>query len=218
MHPTRLALLLAALIAGSLVASLAAPGLFALEAEALAQGQLWRLWSGHLVHWSVAHFAWDATTFVALGWLFARLAPRTFGALLLFGAPLVSLAVLVFEPQLRAYGGLSGLDVALFVALCLVVARRVRERATRVVALLALALCLAKVAAELVSGEAAFVGGEVVLAASAHAAGVVLGLLAGLAACRGHLRRHERWFISPHGGPAPHSPKRAQRSPLRLRP
>lgn len=96
----------------ALVAS-AAPGpvqgWLVYERQAILAGQVWRLWTGHLVHFSASHLAWDLLVVILAGtWIEeARFARRGWFA---FVAPAaVSLALLVGEPHLRVYGGLSGL-------------------------------------------------------------------------------------------------------------
>lgn len=135
----------------------------------------WQLWTGHLVHWSGDHLLWDGLTFAALAWLLGRLAPRALAFLLAFGAPLISVAVLALEPAIDVYGGLSGIDVALWVAVSLVVWRRSDQPAHRVAAGCALLGVTAKVSFEVARGAAFLVGEGVPLAISAHVGGVVIG-------------------------------------------
>lgn len=173
----RVTLVLAGLLLASLWASLVAPDALALDRAALLEGELWRLWTGHLVHWSVEHFVWDAVTFAVLGWLLAKLSWRAFRGLLLVGAPVIAVAVLLGEPAMEVYGGLSGLDVALWAAACVVVTAKARDRMIRSVGGLAFVGGLVKVAVEVASGNATFLGGNLSFVASAHVAGLVVGLL-----------------------------------------
>ncbi len=173
---TRRVLVPAVVLAAAVWASLIAPGAFALDRGAVAAGEVWRLWTGHLVHWSSDHLLWDGLTFLVLAWLLARLASRGLLWLLAVGAPLTSAGVLLLQPRLQLYGGLSGLDVALWMAVCLVVVRRSQDRPTRVAAAIALLGGAAKVATEIATGHAVLVGGGVTLVPAAHVVGGLVGL------------------------------------------
>lgn len=172
----RLIAALGSLILASAFATFVVPEALALDRAAVLT-EIWRLWTGHLVHWSFDHFVWDGITFAVLAWLLAKLAPRALCRLLILGSPLISVAVLVAEPRLQVYGGLSGLDVALWVAVCLVIARDSLDRPTSTIAWLALVGGVLKVGFEVATGSAALVSGDVVLVTSAHIAGAVVGFL-----------------------------------------
>lgn len=78
--------------------------------ELILQGQYWRLYTGHFAHLNFSHGLMNVLGFWACCYFFAdvyRL--RHFGVWLLFGAPLISLAMLWFDPPLYYYVGLSGL-------------------------------------------------------------------------------------------------------------
>ncbi len=80
------------------------------DRPALAAGELWRLWTGHLVHFSAGHAALDAGAFLAAGLVAERHlgTPAMLRALALC-APLVALGLVVLAPDLGAYRGLSAL-------------------------------------------------------------------------------------------------------------
>ena len=78
------------------------PGPFVLEREALAGGEIWRLWTGHLVHYTSGHFLLDVGAGAVL-----LLFIRSRGAALLL-PPIVGLGVLALRPDLTSYAGLSG--------------------------------------------------------------------------------------------------------------
>jgi rhomboid family GlyGly-CTERM serine protease len=80
------------------------------ERGAILHGELWRLWSGHLVHYSLSQGAADALAFCAMGMLSEPLlGSRRFFCVLLGGAAAISLGLLAFAPSLDAYRGASGL-------------------------------------------------------------------------------------------------------------
>lgn len=107
-----LVLLLLALQAGGDTTRL----LLRYERGAVWQGEVWRLFSAHLVH-----LGWFHCLLNACGLLLCRsLAPARFGIgrlaldVLLLGA-FVSLMLLVFSPEVGNYAGLSGVLYGLFV-------------------------------------------------------------------------------------------------------
>lgn len=137
----------------------------------------WRLLTCHLAHWNEQHLLWDLLVFLALAPL---LPPRRLAALLLPAGLAISFGVLICQPELASYRGLSGIDAALFVALALDLARRA-GRLDRVLGGLALLLFAAKIAAELASGQAVFVatGGAFVPVPLAHLLGLAAALFEG---------------------------------------
>ena len=152
----------------------------ALERNAVAAGEWWRIFSGHWVHWSSDHLLWDATTFAALGAACELRSRRSLLACVACSALAISAGFWWGLPQLSQYGGLSGIDCALFARLCgeLWRDRRRSRTASALAAAPALAL-LAKVGFEWTTGSLLFVsqlGRGAVPVPAAHAVGVVIGL------------------------------------------
>lgn len=141
----------------------------------------WRLVTGHLVHWSADHLAWDWIVFVGLGWMAERRVGRLRVAIALGAAAVaISLGAPWLTPELAVYRGLSGLDAALFgllVARCLG-DRRPVARWAGVVALLGLG---GKVGWEVATGAPLFVSGTegVFVVPVAHLLGGVAGMVVG---------------------------------------
>lgn len=111
-----------AAVATAAALTLALPSLAAAlvyDRAALLEGQVWRLWTGHLVHFTPVHLAWNLALLVFTGGWLERLAPgptRAFYA----GAPLlIGVVLLALAPDLAQYGGLSGLGAGLTVGLAL---------------------------------------------------------------------------------------------------
>lgn len=96
--------------------------------EAIMRGELWRLWSGQLCHWSSAHLAGNLAAMAAVGVIAGRPVRRWLAALPL-AAPLLSLFLLVAAPALESYRGLSGLVGVLVVGAVLTGGGEVCERA-----------------------------------------------------------------------------------------
>ncbi|MBI3885016.1 MAG: rhombosortase [Opitutae bacterium] len=80
---------------------------------AVASGQWWRLWTGHLVHFGWPHFVADAGLFVILGWLIEPKQPVLARLSLGWMTAGISLALFFFDPGLERYGGLSAYNLGL---------------------------------------------------------------------------------------------------------
>lgn len=153
---------------------------------ALEAGELWRLASGHWVHWSDTHLAWDLATFGLLGAACELRSRRSFVACVALSGLAIALALWAWQPGLDACAGLSGIDCALFAWLAFDL---VRERWCdgRLAAALVLAgFCsafAAKLAFELNTGAALFVsdlGPGVVPVPAAHLVGALAGIVVAL--------------------------------------
>jgi rhomboid family GlyGly-CTERM serine protease len=153
----------------------------AFDRLAFEAGEPWRLLTGHWVHWSADHLLWDVGTFVALGIACERRSRARLAACL--AASVLGIGALVAWglTDLSHYGGLSGVDCALFALLVSELWREQWQGASRAAPALALGLALAlalKVGFEWASGQAFFVanlGPGVVPVPAAHVAGAVVG-------------------------------------------
>ncbi len=171
------------LAAAALVAS-AWPGaaeLLELDRELVA-AEPWRLVTGHLVHFSGAHLAWDLVALVGLGWACERRWPLRTAVVLLLALPIVPFLFLGLVPELDTYRGLSGLDSTLFVLLAVGLYREGVQARARALPLVVGLAFLAKVGFEALTGSAVFVdaAGLFEPVPMAHLVGGVLGLLVGV--------------------------------------
>ncbi len=161
------------LLASALAASLL-PDACLLTRDSLARGEVWRLWTGHLVHHTAAHFLFDVgAALLLLGFVRSRL---VWIAL----PPVISAAFLMTRPELSSYAGLSGVLHGVFALACFEIAQTSRG-VERTLALAALLGVIAKAATESITGTPLFtgtfdMGGATVF--EAHLAGVVCALLA----------------------------------------
>lgn len=94
-------------------ASLRWPGAFdamALHRTAVATGEVWRLWSGHLAHLDIGHAAINMAALALAATIAARMhcLPALLKASVLL-MPAISLGLLLTAPTLQWYVGLSGL-------------------------------------------------------------------------------------------------------------
>jgi hypothetical protein len=156
----------------------------ALEYE--RSGEVWRLLTGQMVHWTPRMAFFDLGMLLGLGaWLEIRGDRRLAAAALALGAVLTSVAVYL-SPDLSLYRGSSGMASALFVLAAFRMADS-SEPWTRALAVSAVALFLAKAAFESLAGQTLFAGDlpqGVRVVPLVH----LLGGLAGAVAAAGGLR------------------------------
>jgi rhomboid family GlyGly-CTERM serine protease len=109
-HPVTLSLVSICLVLGSASEPVAAE--LAWSRAAILDGELWRLWTAHLVHFSTSHACADILALFAAGLLAERLAgSRRLALALAGGAALLSLGLLALAPGLQEYRGASALVV-----------------------------------------------------------------------------------------------------------
>jgi rhomboid family GlyGly-CTERM serine protease len=83
----------------------------------LLQGQLWRGWTGHVVHFGPSHLVWDLAVLLPAGCWLEYLWPAR-ARWFYLGCPLaISAALMILEPTLLRYAGLSGLATGALVLL-----------------------------------------------------------------------------------------------------
>lgn len=157
------------------------------DRHALAAGEVWRIWTGHLVHFSARHAVVDLATLAALAWAVEmRCGHRVAAGLLLCAPPLLSLALFFCVPELAVYRGASGLCVVYGSALAL--ALWSGSRRMRASVLLVAALFVLKTGFEAIGSPADFsgLGDGVRVAWQAHVFGALIGVLcAALFRCAG---------------------------------
>lgn len=79
----------------------------------LLAGEVWRLWTGHWVHFGSTHLLWNLAVLLPAGLWIERLAPRRTRLLLALAPGLIGAVLLAGAPDLASYAGLSGLATAL---------------------------------------------------------------------------------------------------------
>ncbi|MEZ6088660.1 MAG: rhombosortase [Pirellulaceae bacterium] len=105
------------LIAALSILAFASPSINAtlqLDFARVAEGQWWRMLTGHATHFGASHLFWDLLMFVILGTICEWRHPRTFAISLATMATVISLAIHFACPDIDIYRGLSGLDTGLF--------------------------------------------------------------------------------------------------------
>jgi rhomboid family GlyGly-CTERM serine protease len=93
----------------------AAPEALVFDRVAIAQGEWWRLLTGHWVHSDPAHAGWDITALLLLGALFEPRLKWRLPLALLIGTVGVNAWLWWMDPALRYYCGLSGILNSLLV-------------------------------------------------------------------------------------------------------
>jgi rhomboid family GlyGly-CTERM serine protease len=148
------------------------------DRPAILSGQLWRMFTGHWVHFSTGHRVCDLIPLGVAGWILeARGCPR-FGWFCALTPWVISAAALIFQPDLISCGGLSGLDSALVTWLALEgLSDAPPWRWVCVSALLGMA---GKIVVESATGHSLFVtvnGNSVLVSVTHHVAGAATALI-----------------------------------------
>ena len=148
--------------------------------------ELWRLITCHWVHLSTDHLFWSATTFLVLGSLCEIMDPKRYYATVGISAIAIATVIWWGMPGLMIYGGLSGLDCALYsLLMVLFIKRELQSRSWIWVALFSLLLggLVAKIIYETATGLTIFVGNthsNMVPVPLAHLAGGCVGFFVGI--------------------------------------
>ena len=153
------------------------------DRTAIADGQWWRLATGHLVHFTPQHFGFDAFAVGVAGWLIEIRVRRSWVLLSLVASLAIGISTLAFCPMVQVYGGLSGLACALCGSLAVLGIRTGGRARWFGLALMAVSAC--KVGWEMSTGQPLFIsnsGDSYVVLPLAHATGLAVGLVAGVAA------------------------------------
>ena len=111
------------LVAGGSAIVFALPAwssLLVYERRAILSGELWRILTGHLVHFSLSHLLYNLLGLLLAAWIIWRRGYRHFGTLCITSACTISCTILLFQPDLAVYGGLSGIvNAAILYAACM---------------------------------------------------------------------------------------------------
>lgn len=86
---------------------------------AIAHGELWRLATGNLVHYSAAHLGYDLLALLVAGTMIETSGYRHYPILCLAAAVFIGMVLYWAEPAMSYYAGLSGVATAAIVYLCL---------------------------------------------------------------------------------------------------
>lgn len=121
------------------------------DREAIVGGQWWRLITGNLVHLSTMHFTFDALALLIIGMVAEVRGIRYVWLVYVTAGVTIGVAVYIASPDLRFYGGLSGIVTATLVYLCLWGC--LESGMWRMFYIFLLALVMAKIGVELIFGQ-----------------------------------------------------------------
>jgi rhomboid family GlyGly-CTERM serine protease len=96
------------------------PGAFAAlvyDHDKILGGQLWRLVTGHWVHFTGSHLFWNLAVLLPAGTWLEQRDPAALRWTLILSPVAISVALLVFDPSLAVYAGISGVASGVLVAL-----------------------------------------------------------------------------------------------------
>ncbi len=156
------------------------------DRSAPVQHELWRLITCHWVHLSTDHLFWSAATFLVLGSLCEIMDPKKYYATVGITAVSIPIVIRWGLPDLMIYGGLSGLDCALYALLMVqFMKREIHSRSWIWVAFFSLLLggLVAKIIYETATGLTIFVGSNqtnMVPVPLAHLVGGCVGIFVGI--------------------------------------
>jgi rhomboid family GlyGly-CTERM serine protease len=146
-------------------------------------GEIWRLFTGHLVHAGREHMLWDVLSLIGIGFVFEEYLGRRFWQALAIAALVVGAGLVILDPGLPDYRGLSGVLNGLWVTGALLGIRAEAAAGRRPVAWMCaatLVLALAKIVVEARFGplftDPARLGAPTVLLS--HALGFAGGVIA----------------------------------------
>jgi rhomboid family GlyGly-CTERM serine protease len=116
------------------------------DRSCIAGGELWRIVTGNLVHFSARHLASNFAVLLPAAWLVETRYRGDARLLILTASPSIGIALLVGEPGILQFGGASGISIAFLVYGCL---RGLHEEPRwRTVCMILLAVMDAKFTAE----------------------------------------------------------------------
>jgi len=116
----------------------AAPDTLVYNQEAIRNGELWRLITGHWVHSDSQHATWNIIALFILGCLFESALKQKLFTVLLISSIALSGWIYLLMPQMTAYCGLSGILNSLLVVGTLTLWQQRRSTTLLVILLLAI--------------------------------------------------------------------------------
>jgi rhomboid family GlyGly-CTERM serine protease len=149
--------------------------------DAVASGQWWRIWTGHLTHFGSEHLFWDLLMFIGLAGACEQTRSRQMVPALALMAGGISLAVQIFCVDVTIYRGLSGIDTGLFVwfaGMRLLKSVDNRDPLSGLLWAVPFVGLIGKLLFEAATGQTLFVDStNFVPLVESHLAGVVIGIL-----------------------------------------
>lgn len=144
---------------------------------AIQAGELWRLGTACLVHFSTSHLLWDLLVFVAAGCVIQVRGYRGYTIVCCLAAVIPSVWLLLISPELTRYGGLSGLATGAVAYLCLCElprSGRHRSKWLSILAMIALKICVETITRTSLFADDGFVSFQVL--PSVHVIGFAVAI------------------------------------------
>jgi len=148
-----------------------APEAWVFDRAAIAQGEWWRLLTGHWVHSDAQHALWDIAALLLFGMLLEAHLRWLLAAALLFASAGVDAWLWWGQPELQLYCGLSGIFNGLLAAGLVLLWRDFRHPAV----LLTAAGAALKIVVEIQAGQALFTQTAWASVPAVHAVGFLCG-------------------------------------------
>jgi len=92
---------------------------FVYDRAAIINGEFWRLFTGHLVHFNISHLLYDLSAFSLIGWIVESKGYRYFSFLITLMALAIGIFLIVLKTGMAYYGGISGLACGSLIYLAL---------------------------------------------------------------------------------------------------
>ena len=153
------------------------------DRSAIAAGQLWRIVTCHLTHWSLDHLFWDLAAFIVLGAICELNSRVRFLTCVALSAVLIPLATWIVMPELATYRGLSGIDSAVFALVAVTLLRDATANKDWACSLTVGTICIgfvAKIVFEVITGGTLFVdsaAAQMIPVPLAHVVGAIVGAI-----------------------------------------
>ncbi|MCF6325151.1 MAG: rhombosortase [Gammaproteobacteria bacterium] len=149
------------------------------DREGILDGEVWRIITGHLVHLGWPHLLMNLTGLILIWLLFGHLIKRNSWLIIFIISTIgISAGMMLFNPELKWYVGLSGVLHGMFVAGAIVSIKAGYRAEWLLLLLLTGKLAWEQMVGPL-PGSAEFAGGNVIV--DAHLYGAISGLLISLA-------------------------------------
>lgn len=149
--------------------------LYIYDRELVLSGEVWRLITCHLVHFSSSHLFYNLCGLLLPSWYAWRSGYRKVDIVILSAALAISGSSILFEPNMARYGGLSGIANALIV---FVACRGMSDRSGKIWWFMLLTVCCGNTLYEVVTARtslASVADTPFVPATNVHVVGALAG-------------------------------------------
>lgn len=143
------------------------------DRAAVSNGEFWRFFTGHMVHYNFEHLLWDLIAFVILGSVIELNNSKQLIPSLLISSIGVSFWLCFFEPIIMTYCGLSGALNGLLVVASMILWKKTESRMYFLVML----STIGKICYEFTTNQTVFVSMSAHPMPSSHLVGFISGLI-----------------------------------------